>query len=59
MNCGLTSEFSLVAVRFRCDSVFLPGHVLHDRADFISFSSVYWLEQAVGLQLPGFGSCPA
>ena len=58
MNCRLTSKFSLVAVRCRCDSVFLPAHVLHDGADFLPFSSVYWLEQVVGLQLPGFGSCP-
>jgi len=24
-----------------------------------TFTSVYWLEQVVDLQLPGFGSCPA
>ena len=59
MNCRLTSKFSLVAVRRRCYSVLLPGHVLRDGADFLSFSSAYWLEQVVGLQLPSFGSCPA
>jgi len=50
MNCRLTSKFSVVAVRCRCDSVFRPGHVLHDGADFLSLSSVYWFEQVVGLQ---------
>jgi hypothetical protein len=59
MNCRLISKFSLVAVRCRYDSVFVPGHVLHDGADFLSFPSVYWLEQVVGLQRPVCGSCPA
>jgi hypothetical protein len=59
MNCRLTSTFSLVVVRRLCESAFLPGHVLHDGAGFLSFSSAYWLEQVVGLQLPSFVSCPA
>jgi hypothetical protein len=52
-------KFSLFTVCCRCDSVFLPGQLPHDGADFLSFSSVYWLEQFVGLQPAGFGNCPA